>query len=414
MHIRKDKKTGEKKLVSRILLCIMLAVLSASTAIAAQSVIVTDVKYDGKTVKVSSLSSDPCEIIELAGITLKDEDKINLKDFHIGKGESTIKVLKAHNVTFCRKGHKDVTVKTSGIVLEALKDSGITLGKYDSTSPSLKAAINKDMKVKVFRSFPVTVEADGEKKTYEATADKTVGDLLKREGYKLNEYDELNYKKSKKLTGKMNIKISRVTYKEDIVTVAVSPSLKKEYTDDMYIGQSYVKTEGQKGERLDCYAHKYVDGVKKERIFLASVTVEKPVDKVIVYGTKYGSNAVAPGVKVISELAPKVKIELDENGKPKNYKKLIVGKATAYCGGGITATGQRAMPGRVAVNPRQIPYGTKMYIVSSDGRYLYGYCEASDTGGFARKGSATVDLYMHSYTDCIQFGRRSVEIYILE
>ena len=147
MHIRKDKKTGEKKLVSRILLCIMLAVLSASTAIAAQSVIVTDVKCDGKTVKVSSLSSDPCEIIELAGITLKDEDKINLKDFHIGKGESTIKVLKAHNVTFCRKGHKDVTVKTSGIVLEALKDSGITLGKYDSTSPSLKAAINKDMKV---------------------------------------------------------------------------------------------------------------------------------------------------------------------------------------------------------------------------------------------------------------------------
>ena len=123
---------------------------------------------------------------------------------------------------------------------------------------------------------------------------------------------------------------------------------------------------------------------------------------------------MAPGVKVISELAPKVKIELDENGKPKNYKKLIVGKATAYCGGGITATGQRAMPGRVAVNPRQIPYGTKMYIVSSDGRYLYGYCEASDTGGFARKGSATVDLYMHSYTDCIQFGRRSVEIYILE
>ena len=72
------------------------------------------------------------------------------------------------------------------------------------------------------------------------------------------------------------------------------------------------------------------------------------------------------------------------------------------------------MPGRVAVNPKQIPYGTKMYIVSSDGKYVYGYSVAADTGGFTWNGSGTlIDLYMYSYADCVNFGRRTVEVYIL-
>ena len=181
----------------------------------------------------------------------------------------------------------------------------------------------------------------------------------------------------------------------------------------MYIGESIIKQKGQRGSATDFYFQKYIDGKKTDKIYAVTVETENKVDEIVVYGTKRRPNAVTEG-RVISELTPTVNIELDENGKPKKYKKLITGKATAYCGGGITATGQRAMPGRVAVNPRQIPYGTKMYIVSSDGRYCYGYAEASDTGGFARRGSATVDLYMHSYYDCIQFGRRYVEIYILE
>ncbi|MBR6635536.1 MAG: hypothetical protein IKL41_07940 [Clostridia bacterium] len=56
-----------------------------------------------------------------------------------------------------------------------------------------------------------------------------------------------------------------------------------------------------------------------------------------------------------------------------------------------------------------------MYIVSSDGKWVYGYSIAADTGGFVTNGSGTtVDLYMYSYSDCINFGRRNVEIYILD
>lgn len=107
-------------------------------------------------------------------------------------------------------------------------------------------------------------------------------------------------------------------------------------------------------------------------------------------------------------------LTLDENGIPTDYAYCITGKSTAYYSGYITSTGTRPMQGTVAVDPREIPYGTKMYITSADGRYIYGYAVAEDTGGFIYfTNGATVDLYMHSYDDCVNWGWRSVNIYVL-
>jgi 3D (Asp-Asp-Asp) domain-containing protein len=54
-----------------------------------------------------------------------------------------------------------------------------------------------------------------------------------------------------------------------------------------------------------------------------------------------------------------------------------------------------------------------MYIVSADGRYVYGYCIAADTGGFIHDVDWTVDLFMNSTEQCINWGRRDVIIFIL-
>ncbi len=37
-------------------------------------------------------------------------------------------------------------------------------------------------------------------------------------------------------------------------------------------------------------------------------------------------------------------------------------QASAYCESGITSTGQKPTWGTIAVDPRVIPYGTKIYI----------------------------------------------------
>ena len=76
-----------------------------------------------------------------------------------------------------------------------------------------------------------------------------------------------------------------------------------------------------------------------------------------------------------------------------------------------TATGTLARYGAIAVDPSVIPYGTRMYIVSTDGQVVYGSATAEDCGGAIN--GARVDLYYDTTAECYQFGRRDCIIYFL-
>lgn len=101
-----------------------------------------------------------------------------------------------------------------------------------------------------------------------------------------------------------------------------------------------------------------------------------------------------------------------DSGTVLRYSQKLTMEATAYTGGGTTATGTSARYGAIAVDPKVIPYGTRMYIVTSDGKWVYGEATAEDCGG-AVKGNI-IDLYFDNYNTCIQFGRRDCTVYILE
>ena len=120
-------------------------------------------------------------------------------------------------------------------------------------------------------------------------------------------------------------------------------------------------------------------------------------------------------VNDISTLSVPFTIELDDNGNPVNYKEKRVARATAYTyTGNNCSTGVAPQPGYIAVNPKVIPYGTKMYIKSADGSIIYGYAVAADTGGFIRNYPTGVDLFFTTEGACVNFGVRNMEIYILE
>lgn len=92
------------------------------------------------------------------------------------------------------------------------------------------------------------------------------------------------------------------------------------------------------------------------------------------------------------------------------YASCLSMEASAYLptdgnGAGITATGAIARRGIVAVDPNVIPLGTRVYIPG------YGTAVAADTGGAIRGNK--IDLCMESYGEAINFGRRSVDVYIL-
>ena len=118
------------------------------------------------------------------------------------------------------------------------------------------------------------------------------------------------------------------------------------------------------------------------------------------------------GLSQISDIPVPDDILFDENGIPLNYSRKLTGKSTAYCMGHTTATGTSVHEGVVAVNPRIIPYGSKMYIVSNDG-WVYGYSSAEDTGGFIYWNNAPIiDLYVNTTSFAYQWGNRGVTVYI--
>ena len=75
-----------------------------------------------------------------------------------------------------------------------------------------------------------------------------------------------------------------------------------------------------------------------------------------------------------------------------------------------------SMPiGTIAVDPKEYPYGTKLYIRSSDGSFVYGYALASDTGGFVDGAvDVNVDLFYETYRESALNSLRTVDIYVLE
>ena len=96
-----------------------------------------------------------------------------------------------------------------------------------------------------------------------------------------------------------------------------------------------------------------------------------------------------------------------------DYSKVLVMNATSYTndpsengGYGTTRLGTPLRYGVVAVDPKVIPLGTKLYIEG------YGYAVAEDTGG-AIKGNR-IDLCFTSRAQADNFGRRNVKVYILK
>jgi len=75
-------------------------------------------------------------------------------------------------------------------------------------------------------------------------------------------------------------------------------------------------------------------------------------------------------------------------------------------GNGITAIGLKARKGIVAVDPKIIPLGTRLYIPG------YGEALAADTGGWIKGGR--IDLCFETLQECFGYGRRKIKIYLIE
>ena len=297
---------------------------------------------------------------------------------------------------------------------DALKKAEIKLKKGTALNYSADTLLEDGMTIEIYDIYKITLTVDGKTLTKKVSGE-TVEDALNVLGVELKGKDFTKPALDKELKNGMEISVFRVETKKRTEEEAIPYETEYTYSDSLYRNRTRTLESGKEGTRAVVYEDRYVNGELQTSTKKSEKVLEKPGRELVQVGTKV--NAVTTGLPVgtpISEMAEPSYLKIGANGLPTKYKSVINAQATAYCiPGGITSTGKRAQTGYIAVDPKEIPYGTEMYIVSADGRYVYGYCIAADTGSYIYDVDWTVDLYMNSEAQCRNWGRRDIIIYVL-
>ena len=417
MTVRKIGETSVHSPLKRIALLFLAVVFFVSaTAFAVPPVMYNVTIYDGNSVtEVLTSKNTADEILADEGIEINEEkaDEVSLANFD-GKDGSAIIIRRGVEVTIESFDGSKNTVYALGTVKDALKKAEIKLKKGTALNYSADTLLEDGMTIEIYDIYKITLTVDGKTLTKKVSGE-TVEDALNVLGVELKGKDFTKPALDKELKNGMEISVFRVETKKRTEEEAIPYETEYTYSDSLYRNRTRTLESGVEGTKAVVYEDTYINGELQNSAKKSEKVLEKPSRELVQVGTKV--NVVTTGLPVgtpISEMAEPSYLKIGANGLPTNYRSVINAQATAYCiPGGITSTGKRAQTGYIAVDPKEIPYGTEMYIVSADGRYVYGYCIAADTGSYIYDVDWTVDLYMNSEAQCRTWGRRDIIIYVL-
>lgn len=368
MH-RTEKQKKLRSLPRRIIaIFVMIAVLIGLltlTVFAQNSYIITD--GDNLTVH-KSYSTDPEVVLDEVGIELSEEDTYTTT---YNDGIGRIDIQRMQMVTVINRGERSVIGTYGETVAALLLRAGITLGANDILSCAENSLTHDGMTVEIVHKEIEILEYD-----------ETVP-------FETNYFEDPELDPEEEMTLVEGVD-GVVHYRTQVV---------------------------------------YENGKEVSREILSESVTTEAVTQLVICGS---GRSIAPQPDlpehVVSasveggEEPPQTETITDNTittstGVTYTYTKIVNSLATAYSceyyskGYGYTATGTLARVGAIAVDPTVIPLGTKMYVVSDDGQYVYGYCVAEDTGAGIK--GTRIDLYFDTIAECIEFGARECTVYIL-
>ena len=363
--------------------------------------------YDGgETIRAFTMYDELEDILEEQQITVGEFDRVEFGG--IVDGEADIVIHRSLNIPVSVDGNVVyVECAYDETVEDIMSRSGIKLDRQDVVEPAYDTPCAELRQVKVHRGYPVYISADG--RTVELYAYRqTAGELLERAGITLEQDDYISCTFDTVLGEGETLKVTRVRYEtvESYEVIPYNTVTQKSNLVSMY--RSETLQEGVNGTRTNTSLVKYVDGVRVSESAVSSEITSEPVDEIISVGA-------ALTVPYSKKDSPSLVLE---NGLPVYYETILTGKSCAYTAplGSGTASGRKLEIGTVAVDPAIIPYGSELYIVSTDGSYVYGYAIAADTGNLTAHG-VLVDLYMGNsedyYMTSVNYGAKQVNIYVL-
>lgn len=311
---------------------------------------------------------------------------------------------RAHYVTvYDFAGEGLLHFQTENTELETILDeAGVEVSPYDEVSFTGPGRV---MEIEIDRAYPVYVEADGVTSRIYVTS-ATVSEAVAMCGIELGVYDRLSLPMEHPMSAGEKVDVTRVDYHDSSYTEPVGYSVEYVKTSLLRTGAKRVRTQGSAGEKMVFLRDMYVDGNLVSSYVQNELTTVEPVDTQAFLGE--AGYAISP-------YEPFEGVETDENGRPLNAVQVLTGVRTvSYCTGVTCASGLPAQVGHIGVNPELFPFGTRLYIESEDGSFVYGYCIAADCGPGTLNGTVDCDLFFDSYYECSLLGRRNdIVVYVL-
>lgn len=287
---------------------------------------------------------------------------------------------------------KTLSLDVAGV----LRGKNIMLSNGDVVRPALKTAVREGLKIKVIRSFPVDILTMGTI-TRVNTISRTVGEVLRRARVQYCRDDKVFPGLETVVQPYQKIRIIKVTSIVITQREEVEPITEYRKDQDLEQGIQKILRAGQPGLAERRIKVIYEDG-REVRHFTIAEKILKPA----------ASSIILVGIR------PVIRTLYTSRGSYR-YIEMKFMTATAYypgpecCGKyavyGETYTGKKAGFGIVAIDPKVIKLGTKLYIEG------YGKAEAADIGR-AIKGNR-IDLCYETFREAAMYGTKKVKVYIL-
>ena len=287
-----------------------------------------------------------------------------------------------------------ITLNTkAGTVKEALGEAGLCLSEGDTTEPAPDEDVTDGMVISVLRAAPVFLSCDGTVKVLMTTSG-SVSAVIEQACVELGPDDYIKPSQEEQIPSDGLIRVVRVTFEEEDVLQQIPFRRETRNDSSLEAGLIKVSRSGRPGSERVTYSVRYEDGQEVSREEIGRNTIKDPAPEVVLVG---------------------IMREVSRGGQNIRFKKVLEVVSTAYCpcakccgkyANGLTHTGMKATKGVIAVDPRVIPLGTRVYV---DG---YGFAVAADTGG-AIKGSR-IDVCYDTHTEALAWGMKKTRVFILE
>ncbi len=301
-------------------------------------------------------------------------------------------------------GESGMAITCAAALGDVMAQAGVTpVGADDVLRITTEDSADR---IHVLRAFTVPVTADG--RTVDlVTADETVGELLRSAGIAVGADDLVEPALDTPLREGDSVTLRRVRYNDYTVEEAVPIETEYRYSSLYYRNTDYSATlaSGREGVDQVSYREVYIDGELTETYETARTTLTEMEPAVV---KCYGEGApvsIFTGPEIVDGRPAEGVAAVYTSKRATGYSASLTAKG---------ASGMRLTYGTVAINPTIIPYGSLMYIPSDDGRFVYGYAHAADTGIAMMDGRAFIDLYYETYAESVSNAVIPVTIYVLD